>query len=176
VKRTTFAAIAFLGVIPSGATRLVAQDRPAVAGSSDSASADQQIALMSKDIRSMKRQIIAANVDLAGTEATKFWPVYEQYSADVERINDTRIALIEEYSEGHLTLTDEQADSLLRRWLDTDSAASDLRQKYVPIFRKVLPGKTAATSFQLDRRISMMINLQVTSQIPLVQSQNETIH
>ena len=176
MKRTTFAAIAFLGVILSGATRLVAQDHPAVAGSSDSASADQQIALMRKDVLSMKRQISAANLDLADTEATKFWPVYEQYSADVERINDTRIALIREYSEGYLTLTDEQADILIRRWLDTDSATSDLCQKYVPIFRKVLPGKTAATFFQLDRRISMMINLQVTSQIPLVQSQNETTH
>ena len=75
MKRTTFAAIAFLGVILSGATRLVAQDRPAVGGSSDSASADRQIALMRKDLHSMKRQIIAANLDLAGTEATKFWPV-----------------------------------------------------------------------------------------------------
>ena len=65
---------------------------------------------------------------------------------------------------------------LIRRWLDTDIAVSNLRQKYVPIFRKVLPGKTAATFFQLDRRISMMIDLQVTSQIPLVQSQDETIH
>lgn len=112
MKRLTCAAIAFLGVIQFGATRLVAQDRPAPAVSSDSASADQQIALMRKDIRSMKRQIIAANLGLTDTEATKFWPVYEQYSADVEKINDTRIALIREYSEGYLTLTDEQADSL----------------------------------------------------------------
>ena len=174
MKRTTFAAIAFLGVILSGATRLVAQDRPAVAGSSDSASADQQIALMRKDIRSMKRQIIAANLNLTDSEATKFWPVYEQYSAEVEKINDTRTALIREYSDGYGTLTDEQADSLIRRWLDADIAASNLRQKYVPIFRKVLPGKTAATFFQLDRRISMMIDLRVTSQLPLVQSQDET--
>ena len=175
MKRLTYAAIAFLVVILSGATGLVAQDRPAPAGSSDSASAAQQIALMRKDIRSMKRQIIAANLDLTDTEATKFWPVYEQYSADVEKINDTRIALIGEYREEYLTLTDEQADSLIRRWLDTDIAASNLRQKYVPIFRKVLPGKPAATFFQLDRRISMMIDLQVTSRIPLVQSQDESI-
>lgn len=175
VNRLTYAAIAFLGVILSGATRLAAQDHPALAGSSDNASAAQQIALMRKDIRSMKRQIIAANLDLTDTEATKFWPVYEQYSADVEKINDARVALIGEYKEGRLTLTDEQADSLIRRWLDTDIAASNLRQKYVPIFRKVLPGKTAATFFQLDRRISMMIDLQVTSHIPLVQSQDESI-
>ena len=126
VKRITFAAI----------------DRSSPAVSSDSVSEDQQIALMRKDIRSMKKQIISSNLSLTDTEATKFWPVYEQYSADVEKINNARTALIREYSEGYLELTDEQADSLIRRWLDTDIAASNLRQKYVPIFRKVLPGKT----------------------------------
>ncbi|HTS05395.1 MAG TPA: hypothetical protein VMP68_07405 [Candidatus Eisenbacteria bacterium] len=173
MKRIMFPAIAFLGFILSGATRLVAQDRPSLASSKDSASVDQQIALMRKDIRSIKRQIIAANLNLTDPEATKFWPVYEQYSTEAEKINDTRTALIKEYSDGYGTLTDEQADSLIRRWLDADIAASNLRQKYVPIFRKVLPGKTAATFFQLDRRISMMIDLRVTSQLPLVQSQDE---
>jgi hypothetical protein len=37
--------------------------------------------------------------------------------------------------------------------------------------RAVLPGKKAATFFQLDRRVSEMIDLQISSQIPLVQSQ-----
>ena len=61
---------------------------------------------------------------------------------------------------------------MIRRWLDTDIAVSALRQKYVPILRNVLPGKKAATFFQLDRRISIMIDLQLTSQLPLVQSQD----
>ena len=160
----------------SGAARGVAQDRPSPAVSSDSTFVDQQMALMRKDIRSIKKQIISANLNLTDSEATKFWPVYQQYSAEVEKINDTRTALIKEYSDDYGTLTDEQADSLIRRWLDTDIAASNLRQKYVPIFRKVLPGKTAATFFQLDRRISTMIDLQVTSQLPLVQSQDDTVH
>lgn len=175
MKRITFVVIALVWVFLSVATRLAAQDHPSIAVSSDAASADQQIALMRKDIRSMKKQIISANLNLTDSEATKFWPVYEQYSAEVEKINDQRTVIIKEYAEGYVTLTDEEADGLMRRWLDTDIAASNLRQKYVPIFRKALPGKTAATFFQLDRRISMIIDLQVTSQIPLVQSQNETI-
>ncbi len=57
------------------------------------------------------------------------------------------------------------------RWLDLDMEITQLRSKYVPIVRGVLPGKKAASFFQLDRRISMMIDLQISSQIPLVQSQ-----
>jgi hypothetical protein len=110
---------------------------------------------------------------LTESEATKFWPVYEQYSAEFGKINDTRTAVIKEYAEGYGTLTDDQADNLIRRWMDTDITAAQVRQKYVPIFRKVLTGKEAATFFQLDRRISMMIDVQLTSRLPLVQSQDQ---
>jgi hypothetical protein len=133
---------------------------------------NQQFALLLKDIRSIKKQVIAANLTLTDSEATKFWPAYEQYSAEFAKINDTRAALVKEYSDEYGTQTDEQADSLVRRWLDVDIAAAQLRQKYVPIFRKVLPGKKAATFFQLDRRISMMIDVQLTSQLPLMQNQD----
>jgi len=176
VKKITFVMLAFIGVCLLGSPRVFAQDVSSqLAGTADStaeAITDQQLALLRKDIRSIKKQLIAANLTLTDTEATKFWQVYEQYSADMGKINDTRTAIIREYSDGYGTLTDEQADGLIRRWLDADIDAAKLRQKYVPIFRKVLPGKKAATFFQLDRRISMMIDVQLTSQLPLVQSQD----
>jgi hypothetical protein len=86
-------------------------------------------------------------------------------------IHQPVVACSEEYADEYGTLTDEQADSLIRRWLDTDIAAAQLRQKYVPILWKVLPAKKAATFFQLDRRISMMIDVELTSRLPLMQSQ-----
>lgn len=113
----------------------------------------------------------SANLTLTDSEATQFWPVYAQYSADMEKINDTRTIIAKEYSDEYGTLTDEQADRLIRRWLDADIEVAKLRQKYVPVFWKVLPGKKAATFFQPDRRISMTIDEQVTSQLPLVQGQ-----
>ena len=175
MKKITFVMLAFIGLCLLGSPRVAAQDPSSQpAGTADrtaDAIDDQQLALLRKDIRSIKKQLIAANLTLTDTEATKFWQVYEQYSADFGKINDTRTAIIKEYSDGYGTLTDEQADGLIRRWLDADIDAAKLRQKYVPIFRKALDGKKAATFFQLDRRISMMIDVQLTSQLPLVQSQ-----
>ena len=176
MKKIILAVLAFACLSGFASPRVLAQDpssQPAAAapGSAD-AFTNQQFALLLKDIRSIKKQVIAANLTLTDSEATKFWPLYEQYSADFAKINDTRAALVKEYSEEYGTQTDEQADSLVRRWLDVDIAAAQLRQKYVPIFRKVLPGKKAATFFQLDRRISMMIDVQLTSQLPLMQSQD----
>src|SRR3984893_3647617 len=162
------------GVSMLGSADVVAQDAPTHSATAAPGSADaftnQQFALLLKDIRSIKKQLVAANLTLTDSEATKFWPVYEQYSSDLGKINETRTTIIKEYSDGYGMLTDDQADNLIRRWLDTDISAAQLRQKYVPIMRKVLPGKKAATFFQLDRRISMMIDVQLTSQLPLVQS------
>jgi hypothetical protein len=176
LKKITIPMLVLAGVSMLGGAAVSAQDTPtrsaAAAPGSAEAFANQQFALLLKDIRSIKKQVIAANLTLTDSEATKFWPMYEQYSTDFAKINDTRAALVKEYSEEYGTQTDEQADSLVRRWLDVDIAAAQLRQKYVPIFRKVLPGKKAATFFQLDRRISMMIDVQLTSQLPLIQSQD----
>jgi hypothetical protein len=152
----------------------VAQDTPSQSSATTattSAITDQQLWLLRRDIRSMKKQLIAANLTLTDSEATTFWQVYEQYSAETGKINETRTAIIKEYSDQYGTLTDEQADNLIRRWLDTDIQQTKLRQHYVPIFRGVLSGKKAATFFQRDRRISTMIDVQLTSQLPLAQSQ-----
>ncbi len=176
MKKTTIAMLTFIGMYVFGSPRVAAQDPSSQSAAAAPGSADaftnQQFALLLKDIRSIKKQVIAANLTLTDGEATKFWPVYEQYSAEFGKINDARAALVKEYSDEYGTQTDEQADNLVRRWLDVDIAAAQLRQKYVPIFRKVLPGKKAATFFQLDRRISMMIDVQLTSQLPLMQSQD----
>ncbi len=175
MRKIKFAALLLIGLCLVGSPLAVAQDlssQSATADGTADAIADQQLTLLRKDIRSIKKQIIAANLTLTDSEATKFWQLYEQYSAETEKINNTRTAIIKQYAEDYGTLTDDQADHLIRSWLDTDVEQTQLRQRYVANFRKVLPGKKAATFFQLDRRISTMIDLQITSQLPLAQSQN----
>jgi len=127
--------------------------------------------MLRKDLRSKRKQLIAANLKLTDAEATKFWPVYDQYITDLIAINDKKFGLIQEYADNWGKMTNEQSLSFIRQWLDADIATTQLRQKYVPIVSKILDGKKSATFFQLDRRIAMMIELQVSSQMPLVQAQ-----
>ena len=177
MKKLSLGILLVLATLPLGCLRLAAQDLAPqtnrAAQHENESDKDRQLALFRKDIRSTRKQIIASNLDLAETEAAKFWPVYEQYAADLGKIDEDRATIVKEYAEAFGSVSDDQADNLIRRWLDTDIAAAQLRQKYVPIVRKVLPAKKAATFFQIDRRVSMMIDVQIMSQIPLVQSQSE---
>lgn len=134
---------------------------------------DQDLDLLRKDLRSKRKQLIAANLKMTDTEATKFWPVYDQYVGELITINDKKFALIQDYADNWGKLTSEQSLSFIRQWLDSDIATAQLRQKYVPIVAKVLDGKKTATFFQMDRRIAMMMELQVSSQMPLVQEQGQ---
>jgi len=117
--------------------------------------------------------LIAANLKLTDAEAAKFWPVYDQYITELIAINDKKFAVIQDYADNWGKMTNEQSLSFIRQWTDMDIAATQLRQKYVPIVSKVLDGKKTATFMQLDRRIAMMIELQVASQMPLVQDQEQ---
>lgn len=176
MERLLLSIFLIVGVFALGPLRMAAQDAlPQTQGPQAPArgevDSDQQLALMRQDIQSIRKKLIADNLNLNVTEATKFWPMYEEYSTDFAKIDEDRSVIVKEYSESFGSVTDEQADNLIRRWLDTDICAAQLRQKYVPIIRAVLSGKKAATFFQLDRRISMMIDVQIMSQIPLVQSQ-----
>jgi len=151
----------------SGATAL-AQTTPIGDGTNHVIS-DQELNLLRKDLRSQRKQLIASNLILTEAEAVKFWPVYDQYMTELIAINDKKFGLIQNYADNWAKLTNEQSLSFIRQWLDMDIATAQLRQKYVPIVSKVLDGKKTATFFQLDRRIAMMIDLQLSSQMPLAQ-------
>ena len=145
----------------------------APAANSGEASLDQDIQLLRQDVASQKKQLIASNLVLTDTEATKFWPVYDRYQAELNKIGDAKVALIKDYAKNWGSVTDAQALQYVGRMQDIDASVVQLRKKYVPIISQVLPGKKTATFFQMDRRIGMLLDLKLASDIPLVQSQGQ---
>ena len=129
---------------------------------------DKDIALLRRNLRAEKKKLIAANVPLTETEATKFWPVYDQYAAEMAKNNDALDSLIRDYAANQKTLTDAQASDMLKRWSAWQVSLAQTRQKYIPIVEKVLPGKKAAVFFQIDRRLYLLMDIQIASEIPLV--------
>jgi hypothetical protein len=128
---------------------------------------DEDIALLRQDLRAMKMQVIGENMSLSEEEGQKFWPIYNHYVKDLQQVNNRKYALLKQYAEEWATMSDQDALIYVRNWLEADGQAQALRLQYVPVVSQVLPGRKAATFFQLDRRLNMMIDLQLFSQIPL---------
>ena len=151
-------------------TGLCWSQSPAQTPSDNSAQSvtDQDIDLLRKDVRSQKRQIIASNLQLTDQEAVKFWPLYDQYTADLVKINDAKYAALKEFASSYSTMTDDQATGLVRKMLGVDQSVAELRLRYISLFNNVIPGRKTAVFFQLDRRLVMLIDLQLASQIPMI--------
>jgi hypothetical protein len=130
---------------------------------------DQDIALLRQNLRSQKKQIVAANMNFTDKEAEQFWPVFEKYTDELMAINNKKYAAIKQYAQNYDTLTDQQAENLTRQALEVDQAVAQHRQNYIPIFNKVISGKKTARFIQIDRRLVMLIDLQLSEGIPLVQ-------
>jgi len=135
----------------------------------DQGLSDQDIQILRKNLRSQRKQIIAANMHLTDAEAEKFWPLYDQYVSELVKSNNVKYDLIKQYVQTQGNLTDAQADSAVKQWIGVDQAVSELRLKYVPAFRKVLSAKNTALFYQVDRRVQLMIDLQLASALPLIE-------
>jgi hypothetical protein len=123
------------------------------------------------ELRSSRKQVTAATLTLTDAEATRFWPVYDRYAAELTAIKNGQYDLIAEYVNTYGKYDDKAATDFITRWVDLDVRTAALRARYVPIIGKTLPGVKAATFIQIDRRISMAIDLKIASMLPILQTQ-----
>jgi hypothetical protein len=143
------------------------------AGQPSNSISDEDVAMLRSDLRSQRKQITAQNMTLTADEATKFWPIFDAYRKEAIPINDKRWALIKDYATNYNSMTDAQAQDYMKRSAAVEQQLIDLRLKYVPLFEKVISPKKTALWFQVDRRIDLLINLQLSSSIPMVDTNKQ---
>ena len=129
---------------------------------------DKDVALLRKNLQAEAKQLITKNMQLTDSEAAAFWPLYDQYTAEVRKVNDTRFGLIKQYAKIYQTMTVDEADSMVRLLAEADQTIISLRMQYLPRFEQALPGTKAALFMQLDRRLDNLANVQMASQLPAI--------
>ena len=170
-KKTVVAILVMMFVIAVGSVSMVAQAAQQTvpgANAQPNTVTEQDVQMLRADIRSQRKELTAQNMTLTADEATKFWPIYDQYMAEVSKVGDMRWQLIKDYAANYNTLTDAQAQDYIKRSGAVDQQFIGLRLKYVPIFEKVISPKKTALWYQIDKRLDLLINLQLSSIIPVV--------
>jgi ABC-type amino acid transport substrate-binding protein len=164
--RTVLASLAVVGIVSISGFAWH-QARPAsVAGP---VSIEEALKALRADLQASRADIIAKNVTMTSEQAAKFWPMFERYQAEQSAIMDAQMKGIAEYAEKHQNLSDRDALGLMKAHLDRDRRMVTLRETWLGEFQKVLPGKIAARVMQIDRRISLAHQVDMSAQIPLVQ-------
>jgi hypothetical protein len=130
---------------------------------------DMQI--LADKVKADKKLVVAANMQLTDAEAKAFWPVYDAYQADLQKINQRMGALIKnyagEYNKG--AVPNETAKKLVNEMLAVEDAELKLKRSYVPKLEKVIPGMKVARYMQIENKIRAVIRYELAANIPLVQ-------
>jgi uncharacterized membrane protein len=129
---------------------------------------DTDIQLLRSDVQSAKNDVIAHTMKFSDAESAGFWPVYRDYARDQHAIGDQRVQLIKDYAANFDSMNDDKAKDLVQRMFKIDDQNLELRKDYWPKFVKVLGAKRAAKFYQVDNRLTEMINLELSSNIPLI--------
>jgi hypothetical protein len=176
MNQKKFLAITLTLVVSASASSVLAQNstsaktdavKTSAPNDTSQGSPDDLVDILRKDVRSQKKQIIAENMELSDAEAQKFWPIYDQYAAELSKIYDVKIALLKDYTDNYSSMTGEQAENYIRKRAEVEQSIMQLRLKYMPGFRKVLSGRETALFYQLDWRLGLAIDLQLI-QVPLI--------
>ena len=129
---------------------------------------DEVVAQFRTDLMSKRADIMAKGLTLTSEQAAKFWPLFEEFQKEQDVIVNDQIKSTKDYADHYQALSDEDAIAYVKALLDRDQKMLNLRVKWLAKFQKTVPIKTAARAIQIDRRLSNVAQIQLSSQIPLV--------
>jgi hypothetical protein len=129
---------------------------------------DTDVKLLRQDLQAAKNEVVRHTMQFTAKENDAFWPVYSEYTAAQHAIAQKRFEVIKEYAQNLTKMDDQTASDMTRRMLQVDADTLKLRNEYLSRFEKALGQKQAAKFYQVDNRLTMMIDVQLASEIPLI--------
>src|SRR3990172_2275158 len=157
----TIFCLAFVALTP-----LTAQ-APMSAAETEEANLKAYVDLIRQDVKKEKVPIVTELMVLSPEESAQFWPVYNEYDKALTALADERIALIKMYAANYGSLTGETATKLVMGVLDLDVKRNDLKREYFKKMGDALSPVLAARFLQIENQLEKIIDLQISSSLPL---------
>ena len=131
------------------------------------------IQLLRTDLNTRKEQIVKETMQLDDKPARIFWPIYKDYQADLDKLADEKLAVIQEYASNFMTMTNEKADALAQRVMALDDQKSALRRKYYELMKQSLPAILVVRFFQVENQIQLLVDLKIASILPIMEAADQ---
>ena len=127
------------------------------------------VELLRVDVKTKKTAIFTEIMQFNDQQAAKFWPIYNEYDVELQKLNDQKLAGIQEYAKNYGNMTDEKADELATLALELENKRNGLKKTYYEKVREQLGGIIAARFLQIENQLLMVIDLQIASSLPIVE-------
>lgn len=144
-----------------------AADPSAAPGETQKANLDAYATLLRENVPDEKEQLIALVMFFNEADAAKFWPIYEQYRAELDKLNASEASSIDDYVRNNGHLTDQQADQIVHKQTQFQSQRAALLEKYYEQFKNALGPVSAARFFEAENQLLSLTDLQLSSKLPV---------
>ena len=147
--------VSLLTLVP--AAQVLAQAAPPAA---PGAAADNTELVLQK-LRADKKLLVSESMALTADEATKFWPVYDAYQAELTTLNQRAVKMVEYYAANAKSMTDTAATRMTDDFLRLERDRAALLQTYRPKFSAVLPALKVARYYQIEYKIRAIVTYEL---------------
>ena len=141
----------------------VAQQAPAPERGSPAA-----VAAFRDAVKADKRAVVAKNMELTEAEAKKFWPLYDAYQKDLDKVLQRQNRAIVEYVNQASSMTDTNAKRIARELLEADAEEQRLRERQLKKLYAILPARKAIRYLQIENKIRALNRFDLAERIKLV--------
>ena len=143
---------------------------PALAQDAPSSSPDTNMEILIQKIRADKKLLVASNMELTDAEAKKFWPLYDAYQKELDKINQKLGKTIKDYADAFNKgpIANDLANKLMNEVLSVQESELKVRRAYASKIGKVLSAAKTARYIQIETKIRAVLNFELAEQIPLV--------
>jgi hypothetical protein len=138
-------------------------------GSGVASAQRSEIELTRQEIQTERQAIVAKNLPLTEQQSAAFWPLYREYRGALAPLGDRYVALLTDYAGKYGSLTDPDADAMLKEFMTIQNEKMKVQSKYVDRFRKMLPATLVARFYQIENKLDVIVSYDLTSEIPLAQ-------
>jgi hypothetical protein len=143
---------------------------PSVATPDPDKNIQAYISLLRSDVRKKKAQVMGLVMNLDSDDSAKFWPIYQEFEAELMHFYDEVGAAIKEYAAHVDALSYPMADKLATRVLDLEQQRTDLKRKYYGKIKSALGPIASMRFLQVENQIERVIDLQIASELPIADS------
>ena len=167
-RRLTAAAIALALALPPTKVLAQAQSAPSTDREAKELNLRAYVELLRSDLRTQKIAIITEMMEFTEAEDTAFWPIYREYEAEMSKLGDERVALIQEYANAYSQMSEATADAIATKALDLETRRQAVTRTYYERFKQALSARTAARFLQVEHQLLLLIDLQISAALPII--------
>ncbi|MFC2094358.1 hypothetical protein ACFLSH_01885 [Bacteroidota bacterium] len=126
------------------------------------------IELLRSDVKFQKKFLVSQTMQFSEEDASVFWPIYEEYESELDKLGDKRLANIKDFAENFKKMSDLKADKIIEQAFNYQEERISLKRNIYNRIKEKLNASTAAKFIQIEHQIQLIVDLKIIAELPLL--------